>query len=146
MKSSDGGASWKALPSIYNGSFFGALMLPSQAVLVYGMRGHVFISRDNAKTWQASATPGQTSLFGGTVTTEGHIFLVGDSNTVLQSNDEGAHFSLAARTDHVGVGARGGLAAVLPVSGDALLTAGENGVGLQKLAAGESAARGGAQP
>ncbi|MDB5988369.1 MAG: hypothetical protein JWR16_3422 [Nevskia sp.] len=146
MKSGDGGAHWKLLPAVYNGSFFGALMLPSQTVLVYGMRAHVFISHDNGKTWQAGVTPGQMSLFGGTVTTDGAIYLVGDGNTVLKSKDGGAHFSLAVLADQAGVGTRGGLAAVLPLSGSALLTAGENGVGIQKLALGETAARSEANP
>ncbi len=146
MKSVDHGEHWTMMPPIYNGSFFGAMQLPSNAVMVYGMRGHAFVSHDAGKSWQASSLPIQGSLFGGTVTTDGTIYLVGDSNTVLVSKDAGASFSLAARADHVAVGARGGLAAVLPLTGNALLTAGESGVGVQNLAAGETAPPAGATP
>jgi photosystem II stability/assembly factor-like uncharacterized protein len=44
--SSDQGATWQMLNSPYHGSFFGAVPLGTRGVLVYGLRGHVFVSLD----------------------------------------------------------------------------------------------------
>ncbi len=46
LRSADGGKTWQPLKQIYKGSFFGALALPDKSWLVYGMRGHVFYSKD----------------------------------------------------------------------------------------------------
>lgn len=45
-RSRDNGANWQALNSPYAGSFFGARVLGDKGVLVYGMRGNVFLTAD----------------------------------------------------------------------------------------------------
>lgn len=121
-KSSDNGATWKALPSIYKGSFYGVLKLPSDTLVVYGMRGHVFHSRDNGGSWTASKLPEPISMFGGTLTEEGHPVLVGDGNAVLVSTNDGADFVRVSRES------RRLLADVLPLSSSEWITAGDSGV------------------
>lgn len=44
--SNDGGNSWRLLKSPYVGSWFGALPYGDKGALVYGLRGHVFETRD----------------------------------------------------------------------------------------------------
>ncbi|HXG29594.1 MAG TPA: YCF48-related protein [Nevskiales bacterium] len=44
--SADNGATWTMLDSPYNGSFFGAVPLGTRGVLVYGLRGHTYVSLD----------------------------------------------------------------------------------------------------
>jgi photosystem II stability/assembly factor-like uncharacterized protein len=44
--SSDNGETWQMLNSPYNGSFFGAVPLGTRGVLVYGLRGRVYVSMD----------------------------------------------------------------------------------------------------
>lgn len=121
-QSSDDGASWKELPSIYTGSFFGALLLPSRTVVVYGMRGHAFYSRDNGKSWQASTVPVGSSLFGGAVDAAGQPVLVGASSTVLVSRDDGGSFELRSS------GGRNDFAAVLPLDATHWLTGSDGGL------------------
>lgn len=133
LQSSDNGQSWKSLPQVYGGSYFGALNLPDGGLLVFGMRGNAYVSRDLARTWSRCDVPMAVSLFGGTVTPQGTIVLVGDSNTVLTSGDGGAHFTLAAQAEHRGLAA--GLAAVLALPGGGLLTGGDGGISLQKTGA-----------
>lgn len=123
--SCDGGASWDALPDIYAGSFFGALALEDNGLLVYGMRGNAFVTQDR-NTWVQAAVPGGISLFGGAVENDGSIVLVGENDTVLRSTDGGKNFVVAA------VGARSRLIAVVPVEGQGWLVAGEAGVSLRK--------------
>jgi photosystem II stability/assembly factor-like uncharacterized protein len=126
LKSTDGGANWKALPSIYKGSFFGALALPDKSWLVFGMRGHVFLSRDAGLTWKQSPTPAPLSMFGGAVEPDGKIVLAGAQRTVLISDDGGASFRLFAQ------GERQTLAAVLPLAGGEVLVGGEPGLSIQR--------------
>lgn len=134
--STDNGQNWTVLPSIYTGSFFGMLSLPSKSLLAYGMRGNVFVSKDLGKTWKKSAIPEVISLFGGTVTASGDVILVGASNAVFVSKDDGAHFT---KLTHEG---RYGLAAVIPEGKDQWLTGGEGGISLKTASPQGSAATG----
>ena len=129
-QSRDHGASWKRLPSIYTGSFFGILSLPPQGLLVYGMRGNVFHSEDLGKTWQKSEIPEVVSLFGGTVMSNGDIVLAGENSAVLVSSDHAAHFKVVSE------GERQRFATVLPLAGG-WLAGGEGG--LRKVSAAASA-------
>ena len=133
LKSTDNGASWKPLPAVYAGSYFGALNLPDGSLLAFGMRGNAFVSRDHGVTWKKSEVPLNVSLFGGAITPKGEVVLVGDNNTVLISGDGGAHFTLAAQADHRGLAA--GLAAVLPLKNGDLLTGGDGGLVIQTIGA-----------
>lgn len=126
--SCDAGLSWAALPEIYPGSFFGALALPDNGLLVYGMRGNTFVTHDR-NTWVQSALPEPVSMFGGTVDDDGQLVLVGENGSVLRSSDGGQHFALA-----VG-GARQRLATVLPVAGEGWLVGGESGIALKRAPA-----------
>jgi photosystem II stability/assembly factor-like uncharacterized protein len=110
-RSSDEGANWQMLQSPYVGSFFGALPLGDKGVLVYGMRGNVFISRDvtacptreaagwdeyaaesvtdSAKIaalgWRQLSNPVRESLFGGSRLPGGEYLLVGVNGTALKT-------------------------------------------------------------
>ncbi len=131
LQSKDNGANWKLLPSVYAGSYFGALTLTDGSLLAFGMRGNAYYSRDNGATWKKSEVPLNVSLFGGAITPKGEVVLVGDNNTVLLSGDGGEHFTLAAQAEHRGLAA--GLAAVLPLANGTLLTGGDSGLVVQQL-------------
>ncbi|WP_020649938.1 WD40/YVTN/BNR-like repeat-containing protein [Solimonas variicoloris] len=126
-RSGDDGQSWSKLPSVYDGSFFGALVLPSKALLAYGMRGNVYRSDDDGKTWQKSTTPVSSSLFGGNVSPRGEIVLVGAGSVILVSNDDGRSFTQPLP------GNPHDLAAVLPLTSSNLLTAGDGGLELTQI-------------
>ena len=57
-RSDDGGESWRALPSPYDGSFFGVLPLAGDALLAFGLRGHLFRSDDARRELGARSTTG----------------------------------------------------------------------------------------
>ena len=90
------------------------------------MRGNVFVSADFGKTWSKGEVPGNNSLFGGTVSEQSQVILVGAANTILVSDDGGAHFKQVSERD------RFALSAVLPMADGNLLIAGEGGVGVHK--------------
>jgi photosystem II stability/assembly factor-like uncharacterized protein len=131
LRSKDNGASWHSLPQVYAGSWYGALTLGDGSLFAFGMRGNAFVSRDSGATWKKAELPNNVSLFGGTVMPDGAVVLVGDNNCVFRSTDGGAHFTLAAQAEHHGLAA--GLASVLPLTHGEVLTAGDNGLMVQKL-------------
>jgi photosystem II stability/assembly factor-like uncharacterized protein len=120
-RSTDQGQSWKQLPSIYNGSFFGILVLPPSGLLAYGMRGNAFYSRDLGATWAQSEIPEGLSLFGGAVQPDGSVVLAGENSAILLSRDAGATFEMVSQ------GERLRFSAVLP-TGSGWLAAGEGGL------------------
>ena len=50
-RSDDRGASWRMLPSPYEGSFFGLVPIRGEGLLAFGLRGHLFRSADAGETW-----------------------------------------------------------------------------------------------
>ncbi len=65
LNSTDGGRTWSKLKSPYEGTFFGAVPVGDKGVLVCGLRGNAFISRDvRGGKWDKIATTAPTSLFG----------------------------------------------------------------------------------
>lgn len=122
FRSDDGGASWRQLPSPYNGSFFGLLALGGDQLLAFGLRGRLFRSNDGGASWQALASGTTAMLTDGFRRNDGTLVLVGLSGTVLTSRDQGLTWTLHQQPD------RKGISAALPVAGDDLVVVGEAGV------------------
>lgn len=125
-RSEDQGQTWKQLPEIYTGSFYGVINTQT-GLLVYGMRGNAFHSSDSGKTWVKSDIPRAVSLFGATLTPRQEVVLVGENNAVFVSKDGGKRFRLALEDGHER------LVAAVPTDGGELLAAGEKGVRLIEL-------------
>lgn len=127
LRSTDGGATWKANEEIYTGSFYGALPVGENSVLVYGMRGNAFLTRNLGKTWVESDIPVKQGLYGAAMDDDGTILLVGASNTVMVSRDAGASFRKVTKRGPNGV------VSVLSLENDTWLMAGEGGVGKKSM-------------
>lgn len=125
-RSDDAGATWIALASPYEGSFFGVLPLNGDSLLAYGLRGHLFRSDDTGATWRKIETHTEAMLNDAVRLPRGGVAVVGLSGAVLTSEDDGEHFALAQQSD------RKGLSAVLPDGASELVTVGEGGVTLIK--------------
>jgi photosystem II stability/assembly factor-like uncharacterized protein len=124
-RSDDAGANWIALPSPYEGSFFGALALSNDDVLVFGLRGNLFRSSDAGNTWQRIETRTTAMLNDGVRFSVSSIAIVGLSGVVLSSSNNGRTFELIQQQD------RKGLSAVWPLSAETLVTVGEGGARIQ---------------
>ena len=95
IRSLDKGASWETLESPYVGSFFGAMNKPSadgHTIIVYGLRGHAFVSNDFGDSWAEIDTGVTTNILGGTFTPAGDIILLGAGGTVLRKAKHHTYF------------------------------------------------------
>lgn len=82
---------FEALASPYEGSFFGMTGQPG-AVLVYGLRGHVFRSTDSGASWVQIPTGLPVSFTAAARDTSGHLYLFSQAGHTLRSGDGGATF------------------------------------------------------
>ena len=126
-RSDDSGTTWLTLPSPYEGSFFGLMPLEGDAVLAFGMRGHLYRSENAGQDWTEIPTGVLATLTSAVRLPDGGIAITGLAGVLLVSSDGGHTFHVEQQPD------RKGMSAALPVDGK-LLTVGEGGVALRPLA------------
>jgi len=121
--SSDQGQTWTGGQLPYDGSMFGIIGFEGQHVLAFGLRGHVFESRDLGANWDEVATGTELSLMGGVAMDNGGAVIVGANGVLLKRAS--ASEPLAASTfNEAGV-----IAGVLPATdNNDLLIVSENGI------------------
>ena len=79
-------------PTDYDGSFFGTLTL-DQAVLAFGLRGHVFRSEDHGTSWQPVPLATPSLILAAVKLKSGTIVLAGQARVFYVSKDHGRTFS-----------------------------------------------------
>src|SRR5688500_12776836 len=122
FRSDDDGASWRELPSPYDGSFHGVLALDGDVVLAFGLRGNLFRSEDGGTSWSAIPTGTTALLAAGTRVDGDTVVVAGTAGVILVSRDGGRSFELSQQDD------RKSIASVVPSGDGALVVAGEGGV------------------
>ena len=100
-KSKDGGRTFAAIQTAYEGSFWGGMALANNNLLIWGMRGNAYVSRDKGRSWVRSETNTDRSISGGTQLANGTILLTGLSGLVLVSKDNGRTFDANVRADRL---------------------------------------------
>ncbi|EKT4524926.1 hypothetical protein QEM13_004259 [Pseudomonas putida] len=130
FRSSDNGQSWSVVQSPYEGSLFGVIgTTQARTLLTYGLRGNLLRSTDFGDTWQpiplkSARGPFEFGLASATLLEDGSLVLVGNSGSVLRSQDDGQSFSVYNRADRIALSAATGLA------DGGLLLVGQGGVHL----------------
>ncbi|HEU4592098.1 MAG TPA: hypothetical protein VFS13_14420 [Steroidobacteraceae bacterium] len=121
-RSEDRGATWRALPSPYEGSFFGLVPIRGEGLLAFGLRGHLYKSADAGETWTRLDSHTTAMLTDGVAINDLRVIISGLAGVLLVSGDGGETFRLTQQDD------RKGLSALLPGSAGAVVVAGEGGV------------------
>jgi photosystem II stability/assembly factor-like uncharacterized protein len=121
-RSDDRGANWRALPSPYEGSFFGLVPIRGEGLLAFGLRGHLFKSADAGNTWTRLESHTTAMLTDGYAINDLRVVIGGLTGVLLVSGDAGETFRLTQQDD------RKGVSAVLPGPAGAVVVAGEGGV------------------
>jgi photosystem II stability/assembly factor-like uncharacterized protein len=129
-RSDDRGASWRALPSPYEGSFFGLVPIRGDGLLAFGLRGNLFRSADAGETWQALQSHTTAMLTDGVAINDLRVVIGGLAGVLLVSGDAGETFRLTQQDD------RRGVSALLPGPAGTVVVAGEGGVRTIRLVTG----------
>ena len=83
LRLDDSAQRFVAMPSPYKGSFFGCLIPEPGSLLVFGMRGSAYFTRDGGAQWAHIETGDPSALTGGTLLGSGQSALVTQSGKVL---------------------------------------------------------------
>ena len=121
-RSDDGGENWRRLAPPYTGSWFAGLAVGGDGLLLLGLRGRMLRSADAGETWTRVESGTLATLTGAARGASGEILVTGLAGTVLASRDDGVSFSPRP------LATRRGVAAAVPLGGDAWLLVGEFGV------------------
>ncbi len=121
-RSTDGGRTFRPFATGYNGSFWGMMSL-GNSILAYGMRGNVWRSDNDGRSWRKLDTDGARQSFqDGLRFTNGDIVLVGLNGVVAISRDNGKSFRAFTRPE------RKGYAALAEGANDNIILFGETGI------------------
>jgi len=126
-RSDDRGANWRALPSPYEGSFFGLVPIRGDGLLAFGLRGHLFRSADAGQTWTPLETHTTAMLTDGVAINDLRVVIGGLAGVLLVSGDAGETFRLTQQED------RRGVSALLPGPAGSVVVTGEGGVRVIRL-------------
>lgn len=121
-RSIDQGASWQRLRMPQPGSYFGAIALENNAVMFYGLRGQIALSRNRGKTFESIDAGTAASLFGARVLHNGDLVLVGAGGSTLVGHAPYRSFTA------VKLNVRGSILGLLPAGPHSLILYGEKGV------------------
>jgi len=126
-RSDDRGATWRVLPSPYEGSLFGLLPIRGDGLLAFGLRGHLYKSADGGENWMQIESHTTAMLTDAIAVNDLRVVIGGLAGVLLVSGDAGETFRLEQQED------RKGLSAVLPGPAGAVVVAGEGGVRLLRF-------------
>ncbi|MEF9897653.1 MAG: YCF48-related protein [Pseudomonas sp.] len=104
LKLSADGQQFTRVNTPYSGTFFGAIGKPG-ALLVYGLRGHVYRSVDGGQQWQQVSTALTTSITAASQDNRGQLWLSSQAGDLLMSKDDGASFVAVKQTSRTPVSA-----------------------------------------
>lgn len=77
--SADGGQHWQALTTPYQGSFFTALWVDADHLLVAGLRGHLYRYQRSSGQWQRLPLPGERHINRLQRLDDAHVLALGNS-------------------------------------------------------------------
>ncbi|MBD3654483.1 YCF48-related protein [Kangiella sp.] len=116
----DGGETWQKLETPYDGSFFGIQVDDNGYLYVYGLRGNLYISKDQGQSWQGQFLSTASGFHDMAILDENRWVLVGTGGVLvyktLTSTDIKKRKDLKGRT------------AVVAVDEETLIVVGEGGV------------------
>jgi photosystem II stability/assembly factor-like uncharacterized protein len=123
-RSRDEGTSWTRLDPAYQGSFWGGLTQSDGAILLFGMRGHIFRSPDLGESWVEIQTTSEDnqSFSGGIQLRNGNIVLGGLGGSIAFGRENSSEFG-AVNLEH-----RRGISAVAQAANGSVFLFGEFGV------------------
>jgi photosystem II stability/assembly factor-like uncharacterized protein len=94
------GESWSYLETGYKGSFWTGIVLTNGTILVGGLRGTIYRSVDDGRSWRESPTEPKASITD-FAEAGGKVLAVGLDGLILESDNGGASFRGSQREDRL---------------------------------------------
>ena len=98
-RSSDGGASWEAVPTGARGTFWTGAVLRDGSMLLGGLAGQLYRSIDAGHSWRSEPSGTHSSLVGLAELPNGEVVGVGLDGVSIHSTAQGGSFSASQRDD-----------------------------------------------
>lgn len=92
LKSNLQGERFEALPSPYEGSYFGLVADQQDALVIFGLRGNTFRSADQGQTWTKMDIQREVSISGGVRLSDGGVALVSQTGELFVADATGETF------------------------------------------------------
>jgi len=83
---------WEILESPYEGTFFSAEIYANDELFIFGLRGHMFHSRDGGESWSEINTGTIANINAITQLPDGSFIAVGDAGTILRIRRQNGGF------------------------------------------------------
>jgi photosystem II stability/assembly factor-like uncharacterized protein len=83
LQSTDGAHQFKTVPTPYKGSYFGVVSLGSGDLYLYGLRGHLYRTVDQGKSWVQLQSPSQASFSAGTALSDTEAVFANQAGQLL---------------------------------------------------------------
>jgi len=80
-------------PTPYKGTLFGLVTDGADTLLAFGMRGSLFRSADQGRSWERVATTSSAGITAGTALPDGSVLLVNQAGGIELSRDHGQSFA-----------------------------------------------------
>lgn len=93
LRSDDNGQHFSPQPSPYKGTWFGIAATRKGDLLLYGLRGTAYVSRDQGRHWIQAATNTGASISAALELSDGRLLLAAQSGQLLASKDQGMNFA-----------------------------------------------------
>lgn len=90
-RSTDSGKQFKRLKTPAKGTLFGITSFPDGALMVYGLRGAAFLSKDSGENWNKVDLPNST-ITSAMRLGDGTVMLADETGSLLQSTNSGKSF------------------------------------------------------
>jgi photosystem II stability/assembly factor-like uncharacterized protein len=87
LRSRDQGASWDAIHSPYDGSFYGILPLSDRRLLAHGLRGRLYVSDTDGDEWTPVANERRVLLLTAVQAAPGRIIAAGQARAFFAIDD-----------------------------------------------------------
>ncbi|WP_194913149.1 YCF48-related protein [Azospirillum sp. INR13] len=128
FRSQNGGATFEALTSPYEGSLFAALATSSDDVIIVGLRGNAFRSSDRGMSWTKVELAGAATMTSAIRLRDGTALLADQAGQIYRRTGGGSQFQRVEAPVHVPVSglveaANGAVLAVGPAGVQPILSA-----------------------
>lgn len=113
---------WEKLQGEYEGSYFGAIPYGKEGIIVHGLRGNVWVSRDRGDNWEQMDTGSTSTLLASAALWNGELIIAGVKGTVFVTEGGGRRLREVENPNN------GAITGILPIAVDRVVLTTDKGM------------------